>query len=301
VERVNLTACNKKNVESLALAGAFDNFPEISREQYFAETAKGELFLETLMRYGNKYQLDKNSSMNSLFGGMDTVEIARPEAPKTEPWSNIERLNKEKELVGIYLSSHPLDDYYIALNYVCNLGMKDFDEAKTSRINQPLTFGGIVTAYREGTTRNGKPYGVIRLEDFTGSGEIPLFGKDYIEYSKYGRPNIYLLIKGIFAPSAYDPNRINLSIASIDLLNEKQENLVEKLTIRLPLYRLDEELIEDLAAMAKNRPGKTKIGFQIEDNEQQLSLSLAAEKDKYEIPKSMVQYLEDKELSFAIN
>ncbi|GHT76436.1 DNA-directed DNA polymerase [Bacteroidia bacterium] len=150
VERVNLTACNKKNIESLCLSGAFDNFPEATREQMFAENGKGEAFIETLIRYGNKCQTDKNSVSQSLFGGFDAVEIAKPDIPKAEPWGAVERLNKEKELIGIYLSSHPLDDHYMTLNYVCNLQMKDLEAAKTDRINQEIVFGGIVTKYREG-------------------------------------------------------------------------------------------------------------------------------------------------------
>jgi DNA polymerase-3 subunit alpha len=301
VERVNLTACNKKNIEALSLSGAFDNFPEVNREQFFAEGAKGEVFLETLIRYGNKYQLDKNSAMNSLFGGFDSVDIAKPDIPKAEPWSNIERLNKEKELVGIYLSSHPLDEHYIALNYICTLNMKDFDEAKTSRINQELTLGGIVTGYREGFTRNDKPFGILKLEDFSGSGEIPLFGKDFIEYGKYGRPSIYLLIKGMFSPSQYNPNQINFRINSIFPLNDLKDRLVDRITISLPLYQLDEQLIADLSSLIKNNPGSSSLYFKIEDAERQLSVALEADSGRFNINKTIVQYLEDNKIEFQIN
>ena len=300
-ERVNLTACNKRSIEALSLAGAFDNFPEIKREQFYAENAKGEMFLETLLRYGNKYQQDKNSAMNSLFGGMDSVEIAKPEIPKAEPWSNIERLNREKELVGIYLSSHPLDEHYIALNYVCTLKMKDFEEAKSTRINQELTLGGIVTSYREGFTRNDKPYGILKMEDFSGSAEIPLFGKDYIDYGKYGRPNIYLMIKGMFAPSQFNPSNIGFRIASIFPLNEVKDYLVEKITITLPLYQLDEKTVAELSSLIKSYPGNTALYFKIEDTEKNLLLSMASEKGKYHINKSIVQYLEDNQIAFKIN
>ena len=127
VERVNLTACNKKNIESMALAGAFDNFG-IQREQFFTDSGKGELFLDTLVRYGNKYQMDKSTADNSLFGGAALIAIPKPEIPQCERWSDLERLNKEKELVGIYLSAHPLDEYRIILKYVCNTGMVELNE-----------------------------------------------------------------------------------------------------------------------------------------------------------------------------
>jgi DNA polymerase-3 subunit alpha len=301
VERVNLSACNKKSVESLSLAGGFDVFPDIDREQFFAETGKNELFIETILRYGNKYQTDKSSSMNSLFGGMDSVEIAKPEIPKAEPWSNIERLNKEKDLVGIYLSSHPLDDFYVALNHGCNLHLNDFEDAKSSRINQELTMGGIVTGYREGITKNGKPYGILKVEDFTGNSDIPLFGKDYIDFGKYGRPNLYLFIRGMFAPSQYDATRINFRINSIQQLGEVKDNLVEKITVKLPLYQLDEQLIADLSSVIKNKTGKTSIGFKIEDMEQQFFLSLSSDREKYDIDKNVVHYLQDHGIEFEVN
>ncbi|MCC8147242.1 MAG: DNA polymerase III subunit alpha [Bacteroidales bacterium] len=301
VERVNLTACNKKNLEALSLSGAFDNFPEVKREQFFAENAKGEVFVETLIRYGNKFQMDKATSMNSLFGGFDSVEISKPDIPKTESWSNIERLNKEKELVGIYLSSHPLDEHYITLNHGCNLKMKDFDEAKLERHNHELTFGGIVTAFREGFTKKGNPYGILKLEDFTGSGEIPLFGKDFIEFGKYGRVNMYLFFRAMYAPSQYDPNRMNLKIISIQPLNEIKDNVIKKITISLPLYKLDETLIAELSSLIKNHPGNSSLFFKIMDTEKQLSLSLASENEKFQINKAMVQYLEDRDIEFRIN
>jgi DNA polymerase-3 subunit alpha len=301
VERVNLSACTKRSIEPLSLSGAFDNFSEISREQFFAESAKGELFIDTLIRYGNKFQVDKNAATNTLFGGFDSVEIAKPDIPKTEAWSNLERLNKEKELIGIYLSSHPLDEHYVVLNHVCNLKMKDFEDAKSSRLNQELTFGGIVTSYREGYTKKGNPYGIIKLEDFTGSGDIPLFGKDYIDFGKYGRENMYLFFRARFEPTQYDANRIGLKIISIQQLDEIKNNSVNKLTISLPLHNLDEGIITELSSLIKNNPGNSALYFRIEDAEKQLFVSLAAEKRKFQFNKKIIQYLEDREIEFQIN
>lgn len=180
VERVNLSACNKKNIESLALAGAFDNF-HVQRESFFVDNGKGETFLDVLVRYGNKYQTDKATAANSLFGDENFVAIAKPEIPHAERWSDLERLNKEKDLVGIYLSAHPLDEYRIILQYVCNTGMVELNDKETL-VGREVLAGGIVTGFREGTTKTGNPFGILKVEDFTGSGEIALFGQDYIEY-----------------------------------------------------------------------------------------------------------------------
>jgi DNA polymerase-3 subunit alpha len=180
LERVNLTACNKKTIESLALSGAFDCFEDVTREQYFALNSKGEQTLETLIRYGNRYQQDKQMNTNSLFGGFDdeTLEIPKPEIPKTEPWSTLERLGKEKEYVGIFLSSHPLDQYRVPIQYAC-VNLNQIDDMKKNRDAQTFTVAGIVTGCREGMTKKSTPFGILTLQDYTGSYEFPLFGNDY--------------------------------------------------------------------------------------------------------------------------
>ena len=301
VERVNLTACNKKNIEALCYSGAFDTFHQIKREQYFATNTKGEIFIESLLRYGNKYQNDKKTEMLSLFGGMDAIEIATPEIPVTEDWSNIERLRQEKDLVGIYLSSHPLDDYFVILNYICNLELKDFIEAKDNFANKDLIIGGIVTSYKQGSTKQGNLYGVIKLEDFSGSAEIPLFGKDFIDFNKYGFPNMCLLIRGKFLPRQYKETILDFKISSIQPLADVKDSLVKKITLTLPLHELDDKMITELSFLNKNNSGKCSLYFNIEDMEKHLFVSLFAEKQKFTINKEMVRFLEDNKINFSIN
>jgi len=301
VERVNLTACNKKNIEALCYSGAFDTFQEIRREQFFAPNAKGEIFLELLMRYGNKFQTDKNTAVHSLFGGMDAIEIATPEIPSSEEWSNIERLNKEKDLVGIYLSSHPLDDYFMVLNYICNLELKDFDEAKDTHRNKDLKIGGIVTSYKQGNTKTGNLYGVLKLEDFSGSAEIPLFGEDFINYSKYGHPNICLLIEGKFQPRKYKETITDFKISSIQPLTEVKNSLIKKITLTVPLHELNDKLIAEISFKIKNNPGGSSLYFKIEDVEKHLSVTLFTENQKFTINKGFIRFLEDNKVKFTIN
>ena len=300
VERVNLTTCNKKNLEALCYSGAFDTFQEIKREQFFAANAKGEVFLEALMRYGNKYQTDKNSTMYSLFGGMDTI-IATPEIPATEAWNNIERLNKEKDLVGIYLSSHPLDDYFVILNYICNPKLKDFEDAKTSQPNKDLMIGGIVTSFKQGNTKTGNPYGVLKLEDFSGSAEIPLFGNDFINYSKYGHPNLCLLIGGKFQPRQYKDTIWDFKISTIQRLSDVKDSLVKKISLALPLHKLNDKLITELTFLIKNNPGGSSLYFKIEDIDKHLSVSLFTENQKFMINKEIIYFLEENNIKFTIN
>lgn len=300
VERVNLTACNKKNIESMALAGAFDNFG-ILREQFFTDSGKGELFLDTLVRYGNKYQMDKSTAVNSLFGGDALIAIAKPEIPQCERWSDLERLNKEKELVGIYLSAHPLDEYRIILKYVCNTGMVELNERETLQGREVL-LGGIVTGFREGMTKNGKPYGILKIEDFTGSGEIPLFGQDYIEYSKYGKIGMYLLITARVEPSRWDPNKLDFKIGTVNLLQDEKDKLIEKISITVPIHDLDEPTINELSVLIKNNPGHSLLYFKVVDGEHNISLNLFSQNIRLNVTRELVDFLQENEnIDFKIN
>ena len=299
VERVNLTACNKKNIESLALAGSFDNIG-IQREQFFADNGKGETFMDTLVRYGNKYQADKFTATNSLFGGDDFVAIAKPEIPKCEAWSVLERLNKEKELVGIYLSAHPLDDYRIILTYVCNTGMAEIND-KESLLGRDLLFGGIVTDYREGITKKGAPYGIIKVEDFTGSGEIALFGKDYVDYAKFGKRGMYLLIRAR-VEDRYNSGRLSLSIGSIQLLQEEKDRLIERINITLPIHELDEPTVNELSSLIKSNPGTSLLYFKVVDSEHNVTQNFYAQNIRVNVTRDLVEFLKENEsIDFKIN
>lgn len=301
VERVNLSSCNKKNIESLALAGAFDNFPEITREQFFETNSKGETFIDQLVRYGNMYQIDKAQATNSLFGGDDIVLPTHPEIPKADKWSDLERLNKERELIGIYLSAHPLDEYAIALKYGCNVGMADIEDKEALR-NKEITFGGLVCGAREGITKNGKPYMIIKIEDFTGSGEIPLFGDDYINFSKYGRLGLYVYVKARVQGRRFNENQLELKIISIQLLPDVKDNVIEKITITLPIHEMNAQMVEELSTLTKNNVGNSLLYFEIVDGERNMKVELFARGLKINIRKELIDYLEENEnILFKIN
>ena len=285
VERVNLSACNKKNIESLALAGAFDNF-HVQRESFFVDNGKGETFLDVLVRYGNKYQTDKATAANSLFGDENFVAIAKPEIPHAERWSDLERLNKEKDLVGIYLSAHPLDEYRIILQYVCNTGMVELNDKETL-VGREVLAGGIVTGFREGTTKTGNPFGILKVEDFTGIGEIALFGQDYIEYSKYGKPGMYLLISGKMEARKYNDKIFDFRISSIKLLPNEKDKLIENIRITVPIHDLDEPMINELSTLIKNNPGNSLLYFRVVDGSNNIALNLFSQNVRLKITPSL--------------
>lgn len=300
VERVNLNSCNKKNMENLALAGGFDSFKEISREQYFAENGTGEVFLETLMRYGNTFQADQAQAMNSLFGA-DMVEIAKPDIPVSEHWNEIELLNKERELIGIYLSAHPLDEYAIILKHVCNTNALSLED-KESLVGKDITFGGMITTVRKGITRNGNPYGIAKLEDFTGSIELPLFGEDWVKFQGYMDEGMFLYISAKCQPRQWRPEEIEIKINSIQLLPDVKDELIEKLTLYIPLNKLDSTLVADLAALIKGEKGNTELYFTITDREEKSKVDLFARPYKINVGKDLMNYLnEHEEIAFQIN
>ena len=234
LERVNLQACNRKTVESLALAGAFDGFEGLYREQLFASNAKGENMLEVVMRYGNRFQQDKQERSVSLFDGFDIggIEVQRPELPVVPRWSAIERLNKEKDLIGIFLSAHPLDEWEFEVKELCNTTaeeMQQFDawtspaaRASASTHNeengeeeeeqkekltpnqwiekyagQPLHLGGIIVAAEDRMSQKGNPWGKYIIEDYTGSYQFNVFGETYQRFAALLRPNVYVYLTGV--------------------------------------------------------------------------------------------------------
>lgn len=301
VERVSLSACNRKNVEALAIAGAFDNFTEIEREQFFVENSKKETMAEVLVRYGNKFQLDKASQSNSLFGGDMSIEVAHPELLPAERWADLERLDKERELVGIYLSAHPLDEYAVLLKYGCNTTMVEL-EHKDALQGRDIVLGGIVINVRDGMTKGGNPFAIIRLEDYSGAADIPLFGRDFVEFRKYGYNGMYLLIRGKIQPRKFKPNEIEFKIGSIDLLPDVKNQLLKKITISIPARSINDALVEPLReVMESNKESSTELYFELVDGAKNHTIQLFARPMKIEITNKLIQFLEESDLTYQIN
>ncbi len=301
VQRVNLTACNRKNIECLALAGAFDGFPEIHREQFVEPCGKDETFADVLVKYGNKYQLDKVQSQNTLFGMMDdAIEIATPVIPPYLPWPPLTLLNKEKELIGIYISAHPLDEYSIIINDVCNTRMEEFKDM-ASLSGRDIVAGGIVTGLREGISKNNNKYGIARIEDFSGAGEIALFGEDWVKWGNYMKTDNFLFIKAKCQPSKYNPARPVLTISSIELLPDVKDKLVDSITISIDLNEIDKMVVTELAQLT-SRPGNTKLKVAVRDLSDRYNVELVSVNRKIEVTKDLMNYLRNTDgMDYSIN
>ena len=301
VQRVNLSACNRKNIENLALAGAFDSFTGIKREDFFVKNAKDETFTEVLVRYGNKYQMDKAAAANSLFGGENQVDIATPEIIPSPAWGDLERLNKERDLVGIYLSAHPLDEYAVILENVCTAHMAELADL-TPLQNRELTMGGIVTAVREGYTKTGKPYGIAKLEDYSGSAEFAFFGNEWVEKKNFFMTGMFLFMRGKCQPKQWRQEEWEVKISTIELLPEVKEKIIEKITVSAPLSALDEELITEFSALIKANPGNAELYFHVMDEDGQMYVNLMSRTMKVSVQKEIMTYLKSQpQLSYKIN
>jgi DNA polymerase III, alpha subunit len=301
VQRVPASSCKRNNMESLVLSGAFDGFGNISREQFFATNSKGEVFLDTLVRYGMRYQTDREAAQNSLFGDFGTVEIATPEVPQATSWGALERLEKERALVGIYLSAHPLDDYAIILKDVCNTKMADLQDME-KLANMDLTLGGMVTNVRKGISKAGKPYGIITIEDYSGSFELPLFGQDWPTWGSYMDVGNAIFITAKCQPRQWDPSRLEFRIGKIEFLADIKEQIIESITITLALETLDNDTVLSLSTLIKENPGNAEVYFQIADAEHQTSLSLQSHNAKVSVKKDLISYIENNpSLSYKIN
>ncbi len=301
VQRVNLSACNRKNIENLALAGAFDSFPNIHREDFFVKNAKDETFVEVLVRYGNKYQMDKAAAANSLFGGEHEVEIATPEIVRAPAWSDLERLNKERELVGIYLSAHPLDEFSVILENVCTTHMAQLSDL-TPLHNHDLTLGGIVTGVREGYTKTGKPFGVAKVEDYSGTAEFAFFGNEWVEKKNFFAEGMFLFMHGKCQPRQWKQDEWEIKINNIELLPEVKDRLIEKLTVTAPLSAINDEMIMEFSSLVKENPGNAELFFYIRDEDGQMHVNLMSRTLKISVRKDIVNYLKSQPLlDYKIN
>ena len=295
VQRVNLSAVNRKALESLALSGGLDSFG-IRRESYFGETPKGT-FIEILLRYGQTYQQEQNQMQNSLFGDMGGVEIATPKPPEAEQWSTIEMLKKERDLVGIYLSAHPLDEYSVVLNSMCNLRCdqltRDMDKQELAKTAE-LTFGGIVSSVTSRFTKNNKPFGIVTIEDFNGQGELALFGDEWTKWQHMLKEEYIVYITATMRQRfANAPNSLELVIKSVEFMNDVKDKRIERFTIYIDSTLLHNSRMNDLEVLLKSNPGNVPLYFNIHDSEHNTDLTLLSHNTTIDPSKKLLNFLDD--------
>ena len=266
-KRIDLRAANKKALENLALAGGFDSFGNTTRAQYFHDDGDGITFYEKAIRYGAKFQENENSSQVSLFGETSDVQIAEPIVPPCEDWSTMEKLAKEKEVVGIYISGHPLDDFRFEMKYFCNSKLESLKDLSLS-VNKNLTFGGIISNVQHRIAKNGKGWAIFNLEGYDESYEFKIFGEEYMKNRHYLIPNSFTYIK-ILVKEGW-PNKETgkkgepkIQFSEFKMLQDVFDNFAKKLSILLNIKDLNHDFINDLKAIFNTHQGNNTVTFDV--------------------------------------
>ena len=303
-ERIDLSNVNRKAFESLAYSGGFDSFG-LQREEYFGVNSKGVTFLDSLVRYAQLFQQEKAQMQNSLFGGDDAVEIAQPVVPKTDRWPSIEKLNKERELVGIYLSAHPLDEYSVILNNLCNTHIEEIgrgaDMEQLSK-REEITFGGIITAVNERfSQKTGKPFGFVTIEDFEGSGELALFGDDWARWNGLMKENYTIFVTAKCQPRYRNSNLYELKVQNVEQLYDVKAHRLERFTISVDASSVNDQTVSDLVTLVEQNEGSTQLYIELHTAEQS-SVTLHCRNKGVNVDRALLDFIANEEnMSYKIN
>jgi DNA polymerase III, alpha subunit len=303
-ERIDLSNVNRKAFESLAYSGGFDSFG-LQREEYFGVNSKGVAFLDSLVRYAQLFQQEKAQMQNSLFGGDDAVEIAQPVVPKTDRWPSIEKLNKERELVGIYLSAHPLDEYSVILNNLCNTHIEEIgrgaDMEQLSK-REEITFGGIITAVNERfSQKTGKPFGFVTIEDFEGSGELALFGDDWARWNGLMKENYTIFVTAKCQPRYRNSNLYELKVQNVEQLYDVKAHRLERFTISVDASSVNDQTVSDLVTLVEQNEGSTQLYIELHTAEQS-SVTLHCRNKGVNVDRALLDFIANEEnMSYKIN
>lgn len=291
VKRVNLRAVNKKTMEVLAMAGGFDCFKEHHRRQYL-EAPEGDLpLLEKAVKYAQKIIQEEESNQVSLFGGNSGMAIPIPTVPKMEPFSQLQQLNIEKEVVGLYISGHPLDQFKIEIEAFTNTKLPDMSQIDLLKGRGEIKVAGAVTSFAHRTTKTGKPFGTITVEDYHGGHTFFIFGEDYVRYKEYFMTGWFLYITGAVYPSRFKPSEWEFKINTISLLNELRGKMIKGLRVHIALEDLTFDLMEKLEKITTTYQGDARLYINIIDDKENITLDMMSKKYKIDPSNELISAL----------
>ena len=302
IERVDYSLVNRKCLENIAYAGGYDSISGFSRCKFFGVDQRdnnGVTYIEQLMRYGQRYQSEKNNAQQSLFGGdTGTTDITPPVIPACAEWSQLEKLNKEREVIGLYLSAHPLDDYKVIIRNMCKTQVGDLDHLDELK-GKGIAVAGMVVAVQNLTTKTGKPWGKFKLEDYNGTHEFALFGKDYENFRKYLFSDYFLFIRGRVQPRPYNDQELEFRITSMMQLSELQE-AVKEVHVQLAVEEITRDLIARMGRSVKEAKGNTLLRLNVYDRQAQVSLNLFSKSYKVSLTQELVSFFEDNDIKYTV-
>ncbi len=289
IKRVNQRTVNKKSMESLVLAGALDCFPQLHRAQYFYAPPTDPITgLERLVRFGNQFQASSSMATNSLFGESTMPEVKPPAMPECDKWGLPELLDREKEVVGIYLSAHPLDGFKFEMD---NYGMTPISELEANK-GRNIRIAGYITDVGHMTTKKGSKFGKLTINDYSGNYEILMWEKNYVQYGNYLVNGQKLMIQGVYDEHKYRPGTMEFQIQNIMLLDEVRKALTKKIYLSMPLIKVDETLVSFLESNFKKHPGSTEVILRIADWDGK-EVRLKSQSRKIEVNDELITYLHE--------
>lgn len=297
-KRINLRVCNKKAFESLVYAGGFDSFQNVHRAQYFKEDGSQRTFLENVIRFGSGFQDSENSSQASLFGEDSGAKLPEPVIPPAEEWGNIYELNKEKEVIGMFISGHPLDDFQLEIDSFCNGNVGMLNDMEPHR-NKDLLIAGIISEAEHRFTKKGDPFGTLIVEDYNDSYKLFLWRENYLKYKHFLNPGTFVALKGrIEVP----PRRSELefSVHSIDLLQTLRETKANSVQLKVSTKALDQIMITDLNKLFMENVGNTPVKFVVFDPLDNVEVNMPSKTIKVGLNNEFVNGLKDFDLEFKI-
>ena len=246
--------------------------------------------------------MEQQQMQNSLFGASNAVEVSTPPVPQAERWSSIERLNKERDLVGIYLSAHPLDDYKIVLQSMCNTGCNELEDRMALVQKAEVTLAGMVTNTRSAVTKTGKPCGFVTIEDYSGSGELAFFGEEWGRWNGMFEVGRTLFVKCRFTQKYPTSAFVDLQVANIEYLQTTFDKRIERFTIQVDSAHVDQTVVNDIVTMVSDSPGQTQLYFEVYDSESNNTLLLKASIPPIRVGRTLVNYLEsDPHMNYKVN
>ena len=284
-KRVELRSVNKRTLENLALSGAFDSFENEHRAMYFYELKEGYTFLNKTIRYGNAYQESLNAPPD-LFGSTEGVDLPEPPLPVCDHWERLDLLAREKEVVGIYISGHPLDDYTFEIKHSCNHTIEKFKDLESIK-NRELTFAGIITYVEHKIDKRGNPYGIVLLEDFSDSREFMFFREDYLKYKMMMVQGAFVYVKAQVRKRSWD-HQLEIKISAINLLSDVLEKLTKSITLRINLFDVNETFVDQFKNVIEEHKGPHQLKFHVFDPDESVSIDFLSRSYKVRISKQLI-------------
>ena len=281
-KRLDTKAINKKSLEALSLAGAFDSFEGITRSMFFAQDKDGNTLTEKLIRYGNSFNTGTETNQASLFGEDSEAQISEPPLPKVEPWGQLEQLAKEKEVVGFYISGHPLDQYKLVIQHACKQTLPELADLKVLD-GKDVTVAGIITTVQHRTSKTGKPFGTFAMEDYMGSFEFILFGEDYIKFKNYMSEGFQVFVRAKVQTRFGQAGNFECKIQKIDLLSEIKDKTFNSIKLKVGASDVNHDFIDKIELLINTHPGKCNIEIHVEDKAENLSVKMFSKTKKIDI------------------